>query len=594
MASVTCMCSSKKEARVHVIYTGGSIGMLRNDAGVLMTIKNELFNRLREYPYCHDKTYEQSNENGDQWLVLPSVEGELRVLYDIDEYTSITDSCCMNTKDWQRIANDVGDAYHRYDGFVILHGTDTMAYTASALAFLLENLGKPVVVTGAQLPIFDIRTDGRDNFIGSLLLAGNYNIPEVLIVFGGRVLRGCRSTKANPDSFHAFESPNHPFLGTIAANIEINGRKIFRSCNLGTFSLHTELETNVGLLRIYPGINAAVVRAFLSEPMKGVVIQSFGVGNLPSNDDELMDEICKAIKRGVLIVNISQCPKGSVSPINVAGTWMETGVISGCDMTQEAALTKLAYVLGKREWDFCNKKKMMEVSLRGEMTTNKVAKINDIDFIEGVARTLHLSMSNERHQMCSIFFPALVEAAVREDDVVKLKNLRQYGANLSDTNTEGRTALHLACFLGKLDSVKCLLAEGCPVDLTDRFNRTPLHEAIDSDNHEIIQLLLKKGAVLPEESVELAEQLRALTEHDRIERLESYRLAGANLDVVDGTGRSALHHACQLGKTDVVRYLLPFYENPSIKDSLGLGPIQYAKVGNHCDIVAMLCASKQN
>lgn len=479
--------------------------------------------------------------------------------------------------------------YKSYDGFVILHGTDTLAYSASALAFMLESLNKPVVFTGAQIPIFEARSDGRENFLGALLIAGNYSIPEVLVFFGNKILRGCRSTKLNSDSFHALDSPNFAPLGRASVNIEINSRQIFRPCNIKPFSLHSELEKNVALLRIYPGISASVVQAILKEPTKGVVLQTFGAGNFPVNREDLLDELREAVHRGVIIVNITQCSAGMVANIyETSQGLMEVGVIPGYDMTQEAAFTKLAYVLSKPEWDIPNKKKVMLLSLRGELTTNKVAKINDIDLIEGVARTLHMSTAMERQQMCSTFYPALVAAAVTEGDVHKLGDLKQYGANLCDTNCDGRSAMHLACFLGKLNCVCFLISAGCPVNVHDRFNRTPLHEAIDTDNHDIINALLKNGAKLNDQPLVQAELLRALTERGKIKRLESFRLAGANLTLADRTGRTALHYACQLGNHEVVDYLLPHYENPYIKDELGMSPIDYAKAANHAHILTLM------
>lgn len=472
---------------------------------------------------------------------------------------------------------------------MILHGTDTLAYSASALAFMLESLNKPVVFTGAQIPIFEARSDGRENFLGALLIAGNYSIPEVLVFFGNKILRGCRSTKLNSDSFHALDSPNFAPLGRASVNIEINSRQIFRPCNIKPFSLHSELEKNVALLRIYPGISASVVQAILKEPTKGVVLQTFGAGNFPVNREDLLDELREAVHRGVIIVNITQCSAGMVANIyETSQGLMEVGVIPGYDMTQEAAFTKLAYVLSKPEWDIPNKKKVMLLSLRGELTTNKVAKINDIDLIEGVARTLHMSTAMERQQMCSTFYPALVAAAVTEGDVHKLGDLKQYGANLCDTNCDGRSAMHLACFLGKLNCVCFLISAGCPVNVHDRFNRTPLHEAIDTDNHDIINALLKNGAKLNDQPLVQAELLRALTERGKIKRLESFRLAGANLTLADRTGRTALHYACQLGNHEVVDYLLPHYENPYIKDELGMSPIDYAKAANHAHILTLM------
>ncbi|XP_030370712.1 L-asparaginase [Scaptodrosophila lebanonensis] len=590
---LTCTCRQKKEARVHVIYTGGTIGMMRDDAGVLAPMPNELPKRLREYPTCHDCKYQPTYfEDEEPPLVVPPVEGApYRVLYDIVEYTPLLDSSSMGMDDWRRIACDVGENYYRYDGFVILHGTDTLAYTASALAFMLENLGKPVVVTGAQIPIFETRTDGRDNFLGSLLVAGNYNIPEVLVFFGNKILRGCRTTKISSESFHAFDSPNQSPLGETGINIEINSRQIFRPCNLAEFSVHDRLEPNVSLLRFYPGITPQIVRGVVSEPMRGVVLQTFGAGNVPTQSEELLDELRSAVDRGVLIINITQCGNGMVAPIYETGKVLtEMGVVPGYDMTQEAALTKLAYVLAKDDWDICNKRKVMTLSIRGELTTNKVAKINDIDLVEGVARTLHLSTAKEREQMCRTFFPALVATAVLEGDVQKLSDLREYGADLTATNSDGRTALHLASYAGRLKICCTLLAHGCPVAARDRFNRTALHEAVDTDNHLIIQLLRQNGAELRDPPEVQAEVLRALAERQACKRLESFRLAGANLTLADRTGRTPLHYACQLGHIEVVEYLLPYYPSRYIKDELGMTPMDYAKAANKDYIVTLLRA----
>ncbi|KAH8264035.1 hypothetical protein KR038_000881, partial [Drosophila bunnanda] len=586
----SAMCECKREARVLVIYVGGAIGMVPNDYGELVSAPNALARRFLDSPILHDKEYIGKMECGVRFLVLPAVkDAPYRIMYHIKELSPLVDSSCMGAAEWQMIAREIGKNYKIYDGFVVLQGTDTMAYTASALAFMLENLSKPVVVTGGQIPIFEARSDGRDNFLNAMLLAGNYSIPEVVVFFGNKILRGCRSTKRSSDSFDALDSPNFPPLGRMGVKIEIDSRQVFRSCNVNKFSVHSELEKDVGVLRVYPGISANVLKAFLSEPMKGVVLQTFGEGNFPIQQDDLLDQLKEAVLRGVLIVNISQCSEGKVATTNETGkTFQEVGIISGNDMTEEAALTKLAYVLSKCQWDLPNKKKVLMLSLRGEMTTNKVAKINDIDLVEGVARTLHMSSGMEQKQMCSTFYPALVAAAVCEGDVKKLCELKQYGADLCDTNCDGRSALHLACFLGKINCVCYLISSGCPLNVHDRFNRTPLHEAIDTDNHRVIQALLQRGAKLNDQPLVQAEMLRALTERGKVERLESYRLAGACLTLADRTGRTALHYACQLGNHEVVDYLLPHYKNPYVKDEMGMTPLDYAKAAKHEHIITLM------
>jgi lysophospholipase len=282
---------------------------------------------------------------------------------------------------------------------VILHGTDTLSYTASALSFMLENLGKTVIITGSQIPIFETRTDGKDNFMGALIIAGNYIIPEVCVFFNSRLFRGNRTIKVSSASLDAFDSPNVTPLAKMGIYTEIDYRSIFRPCNVAKFTVHAQLVENVGVLRIFPNIIASTVKAFLQE-LRGVVLQTFGAGNIPSNRQDLIDVLKDANERGVILVNCTQCITGSVAEIYETGRHLlDIGVINGYDMTPEAALVKLSYVLSKDEWSLDTKKQMMQANLRGELSNGKGPELQDFDLVDAVARSLHLSTPKELEQV---------------------------------------------------------------------------------------------------------------------------------------------------------------------------------------------------
>ncbi|XP_013409844.1 L-asparaginase-like [Lingula anatina] len=278
------------------------------------------------------------------------------VIYCVYEYETLLDSCNMNMDDWARIASDIKTYYEDFDGFVILHGTDTMAYTASGLSFMFENLGKPVILTGSQIPIFETRSDGRDNLLGALIMAGNYKIPEVMILFNNKLLRGNRSTKFSSSSFDAFDSPNFPPLAILETKIHVHWDKILTS-NTNQKCTLTKICPSVGILPLCPSITTATVRQFLAPPLKGMVLESYGAGNAPDSRKDLMQVFSEATERGVLLLNITQCHRGSVNSDYATGkALIDAGVIPGSDMTPEAALAKLAFVIGREDWNFKDKK----------------------------------------------------------------------------------------------------------------------------------------------------------------------------------------------------------------------------------------------
>ncbi|EOS93414.1 asparaginase [Erwinia tracheiphila] len=333
---------------IYVAYTGGTIGMQRSSHGYIPA-SGHLQNQLAKMPEFHRPE-------------MPD--------FTIHEYQPLIDSSDMTPQDWQCIADDIQANYDRYDGFVILHGTDTMAFTASALSFMLENLAKPVIVTGSQIPLAELRSDGQQNLLNALFVAANYPVNEVGLFFNNTLYRGNRSTKAHADGFSAFASPNLPPL--LEAGIHIRRLNTPPApVGHGTLSVRQVTPQPIGVVTLYPGISADVVSNFLRQPVKALILRSYGVGNAPQNP-AFLQELQQASARGTVVINLTQCMSGKVNMGGYAtgNALAHAGVISGADMTVEATLTKLHFLLSQ---DLSSEqvRQQMQINLRGELTPNE-------------------------------------------------------------------------------------------------------------------------------------------------------------------------------------------------------------------------------
>mmetsp|Transcript_25801 Transcript_25801/g.54536 ORF Transcript_25801/g.54536 Transcript_25801/m.54536 type:complete len:505 (-) Transcript_25801:99-1613(-) len=289
------------------------------------------------------------------------------------EYKPLIDSSDMGPGDWAMLARDINKNYFFFDGFVILMGTDTMAYAASALSFMLQNLGKPVIFTGSQIPLREPYNDARKNLIMATIFASSDTISEVCIFFHDRLVRGCRATKVNTSKLKAFDSPNLPPLADIGINIDEN-LHLYRPPPRGSFRINTAMDTRMITLRLVPGFDDASIKAMINAArqthLKGLILQLYGTGNLPSLKDDLVQCLADATEAGVVVVATTQCQTGSVIMGHYATgqKLLGAGVVSASDMTIEATTTKLAYLLGRRDLKIEEVRDLMTVDLRGEMT----------------------------------------------------------------------------------------------------------------------------------------------------------------------------------------------------------------------------------
>ncbi|MCE5206064.1 MAG: type I asparaginase [Porphyromonadaceae bacterium] len=339
-------------AKVLLIYTGGTIGMVENmETGALEPFN---FSHLRAN--------------------MPEIK-RLNFLVDTHLFEPPIDSSDMSPAIWQQIGRVIEDNYDGYDGFVILHGTDTMAYTASALGLMLENLTKPVILTGSQLPVGKLRTDGKENLITALEIAADKDaagfpvVPELCVYMQNLLMRGNRTTKVNADNFSAFTSPNYPFLAEAGLNIRYNEKFILTPDYSKPVRFNYAMDTHVVVLKLFPGISLEAVKANLNIPgLRGLILETYGTGNSPSLP-RFIHLLREAIDRGVIMVNVTQCLYGSVEMHRYEnGQQLEKiGVVSGWDITSEAALAKLMILLGSGEPP-AEVNRLMQISLRGEMT----------------------------------------------------------------------------------------------------------------------------------------------------------------------------------------------------------------------------------
>ena len=344
--------ANARHNKVLLIYTGGTIGMGRNpQTGALEPLNFEhLVANLPEFAY-------------------------LQTEIDTYQFTPPIDSSDMSLRRWAQLVRIISENYNSYDGFVILHGTDTMAYTASALSFMMENLTKPVILTGSQLPIGQLRTDGKENLVTSIELASAYGdyghaiVPEVCIYFSGRLLRGNRSTKENADGFNAFNSFNYPHLCDAGVEFQFHTHYINRPDFTKPMIPHFAMDPNVVVFSLFPGIQECIVRHVLEAPeLRGIVMRSFGSGNAPQKP-WLRQLLKEATRRGVTVVNISQCVAGSVKMGRYETSYQlkDAGVVSGYDSTVESAVTKLMF-LQARYSDCHVIRSLMNRNLCGEIT----------------------------------------------------------------------------------------------------------------------------------------------------------------------------------------------------------------------------------
>ncbi|RMF19571.1 MAG: L-asparaginase 1 [Gammaproteobacteria bacterium] len=311
-----------KKKRIYIAYTGGTIGMRQTEAG-----------------YAPVPGFRQLIEE----KIPPRLAISLPELV-LHEYPKLIDSSDIRPAHWHEIATDIANRYDDFDGFVILHGTDTMAYTASALSFMLRGLTKPVVVTGSQIPLVELRNDAQNNLVTAIELAADYPVPEVSLYFNGRLLRGNRASKYKATGFDAFDSPNYPWLAEVGIFIELNREAVLPCPAQPAFELPDYTHNEVRVCHLYPGLTGDLLRQ-MGQGARALILRTYGVGNGPAGDAGFIQALEALTRQGTVLVNVTQCVQGAVSASYATGTKLaRAGLVPAGDMTLEAAYTKLYHL----------------------------------------------------------------------------------------------------------------------------------------------------------------------------------------------------------------------------------------------------------
>ncbi|GKT85091.1 lysophospholipase [Colletotrichum tofieldiae] len=472
--------SNYPESRVLIIMTGGTICMQPTADG-LQPIGGFLKNAMAPRPSFNDKSSPpvqlEAIKDG-QKVVLDSLRTppsaySRHIRYGVLEFNPLLDSSSISAEGWTEIAQTIRENYRLFDGFVVLHGTDSLSYTASALSFMLSDLGKPVILTGSQASIFALQSDAVDNLLGSLIIAGTFVIPEVGLFFHHKLFRGNRTSKVSSAAFEAFASPNcEPLAKVNGLGIDVNWPIVLRPTRIAELQVTNHLDTaHVACLRVFPGIRPEMLDSVLRVPdLRGLILETFGMGNAPSGIDGSLTKVIKAaVDRGVIVVNVSQCMSGF------------------------AALTKLSYLLAIPNLSTAEVSARMSQSLRGEMTEMALPVFSHPSgSLDSVVARLTASESAF----------TVLGYAIRNGDVRTVKEILDNDGQrelLKMADYAGNTAVHLAAVGPDIEILRELLTRGASVHARNRANNTPLYLAEKTGKEGCVHLLKETGAHLWQE-----------------------------------------------------------------------------------------------
>jgi lysophospholipase len=437
---------------------------------------------------------------------MPISQWGKRIIWHLEEREELSDSSDMDQDDWVYVAEEIKKNYDSYDGFVVIQGTDTMTYTASALSYMCKYLRKSVIVTGSQVPMVILPNDAESNLFGSICIAGHFEIPEVCVFFNGHLNRGNRTSKFDAVGYNAFVSHNYPPLLVWGPEIHVSWESVRPPIEVEflnhPFSIATRMCNDVAVLRLFPGITESFLKSVLQPPLRGCVLMTYGQGNVSLRAKHVLRLLGEASGRGMLLCNISQCNRGSVTAAYATGrVLLEVGVQPGHDMTCEAALTKLSFLLGSvdnGEYTIDEARAMISKSIRGECSAPKEVKsfsFRDGSFVSALVKSMEGLLSPDdtvmESSLTSAMFPVLLCSAAAQADFDSMRTLLQLtGPGIADYHN--RTALHVACKKHHLDVVKFLLEQGAPVNALDNEEKTPL-DLVGSGCPEITDYMKSKG-----------------------------------------------------------------------------------------------------